>query len=95
MNDEQLRVLVRDAVARHLGAGGGGASSPAHDRAASCDHDRFGCDEPAAVSIAAAPEWRHHPSHHVYVTVVNTTDACVIEPSVACEHCGYCKSHGH
>lgn len=36
-----------------------------------------------------------HPSHGLYVRLVNVTDACVIEPSVACEHCGYCKSHGH
>ena len=36
-----------------------------------------------------------HPSHHLYLTVINTTDACVIEPGVTCNHCGYCKSHGH
>jgi threonine dehydrogenase-like Zn-dependent dehydrogenase len=29
------------------------------------------------------------------VTIVNGDDACVIEPGVACDHCGYCKSHGH
>ena len=31
----------------------------------------------------------------MYLTVVNTGDACVIEPRVTCNHCGYCKSHGH
>lgn len=36
-----------------------------------------------------------HPSHDVYLTIVNTTDACVVEPGVTCNHCGYCKSHGH
>ena len=36
-----------------------------------------------------------HPSHGIYLTLINTTDACIIEPSVPCEHCGYCKSHGH
>ena len=36
-----------------------------------------------------------HPSHAIYLTVVNTGDACVIEPAVPCDHCGYCKSHGH
>jgi hypothetical protein len=35
-----------------------------------------------------------HASHAMYL-IVNTTDACVIEPSVTCNHCGYCKSHGH
>lgn len=34
-------------------------------------------------------------SHYVYVSVVNTSDACVIEPDVPCNHCNYCKSHGH
>jgi hypothetical protein len=36
-----------------------------------------------------------HSSHDVYVTLVNTGDACVIEPDVPCTHCNYCKSHGH
>jgi hypothetical protein len=88
MTDEQLKALVREAVARHLGTG---TMTTGADRSASCDHDRFGCDEP----VATPPQWREHPSHHVYLTVVNTTDACVIEPSVTCNHCNYCKSHGH
>ena len=75
MNDSELRALVRDAVARHLGQ---------RDRAA----------YPPAAPVAAVPGGPH-PSHGLYVTLVNVTDACVIEPSVACEHCGYCKSHGH
>jgi len=36
-----------------------------------------------------------HPSHAIYLSVVNIDDACVIQPSVPCDHCGYCKSHGH
>ena len=36
-----------------------------------------------------------HASHAVYVTVVNAGDSCVIEPDVPCNHCDYCKSHGH
>jgi len=40
-------------------------------------------------------DWDGHPSHHQYVTIVNADEACVIEPSVACNHCGYCRSHGH
>jgi len=35
-----------------------------------------------------------HASHAMYL-IVNTTDSCIIEPSVTCNHCGYCKSHGH
>ena len=77
MNDLELRALVRDAVARHLG---GGASAPAAD------------DAPQG---RALPHGWDHPSHAVYVSVVNDTGACVIEPAVRCNHCNYCKSHGH
>jgi hypothetical protein len=44
--------------------------------------------EPSKSAIA-------HPSHGVYVTLVNAGDACVIEPAVAYTHCEYCRSHGH
>ncbi len=70
MTDAELRALVRDAVARHLGT-----APPAQ--------------------IQRPSSWSQHPSHHMYLQVVNATDACVIEPSVPCDHCGYCKSHGH
>ena len=36
-----------------------------------------------------------HASHGQYLRLVNETDACLIEPTVLCNHCGYCKSHGH
>ena len=35
-----------------------------------------------------------HASHYRY-TVPKSGDACVIEPGVSCNHCGYCESHGH
>ena len=72
--DVDLRALVRDAVARHLG--GPSAGSPPS----------------AALSDAPAAT---HASHGVYITLVNVSDACVIEPDVPCTHCQYCKSHGH
>jgi hypothetical protein len=46
-------------------------------------------DQPASRSYS------DHSSHDVYVTVVNTGAACVIEPEVPCTHCNYCKSHGY
>jgi hypothetical protein len=36
-----------------------------------------------------------HASHGQYLHLVNESDACLIEPTVLCNHCGYCKSHGH
>ena len=76
MNDQELRALVRDAVARHMGAG---HAAPAQ----------------AALPLKSVTPHSAHPSHGLYLTVVNSSDACVIEPSVRCDHCGYCKSHGH
>jgi len=73
MNDDQLRELVRQSIARHFGAASAPSSAPSPRT------------HPAA----------SHPSHYQYLTVVNTGDSCVIEPSVACNHCGYCKCHGH
>lgn len=84
MTDAELRAIVRAAVARHLGQSDAPASAPGT----------------AHRSVAAPPEargndWHAHASHHLYVTLVNADGACVIEPTVACDHCGYCKSHGH
>ena len=71
MTDQELRLLVRDAVSRHLGP-------------------RAAAQAPAPLQPAAI-----HPSHAIYLSVVNVDEACVIQPSVPCDHCGYCKSHGH
>lgn len=81
MTDAELRALVRDAVARHLG---GRVSMPAASLAS------------AHAAVAAHVDvCGDHPSHYRYLTLVAPDNSCVIEPSVACEHCGYCMSHGH
>jgi hypothetical protein len=48
----------------------------------------------AADRPAAGPS-DDHASHAVYINLVNVDDSCVIEPAVACNHCNYCRSHGH
>ena len=78
MTDAELRALVRDAVARHLGRG----TAPDPGR-------------PIPTEPVHAPAAARHASHAQYLTVINIGDSCVIEPSVECNHCGYCKSHGH
>jgi len=86
MTDDQLRALVRDAVARHLGqpsatAPGAPAAGPA----------------PGPASAANAAFVLRHTSHYRY-TLPSGGDAdgpCLIEPSVLCNHCGFCQSHGH
>lgn len=58
--------------------------------------DRQGANAPSPAAAAAAVEPNApHPSHAVYVSIVNVDGSCVIEPGVACNHCNYCKSHGH
>jgi hypothetical protein len=80
MTDDQLRMLVRDAVQRHLG-GRPPVQAPRRDG-----------PDPALAFRAAAGG---HASHVRYLTLVNPGEACLIEPSVGCNHCGYCQSHGH
>ena len=81
MTDEELRALVRDAVARHLSGTTGTTGTT-------------GRTGTAGLPIVALAEVGH-PSHAVYLSIVNTGGECVIEPSVPCNHCNYCKSHGH
>lgn len=42
---------------------------------------------------------REHPSHYRYALAsgdeADGPGACLIEPTVRCNHCGYCQSHGH
>ena len=35
-----------------------------------------------------------HASHFRYA-LPGSGGACLIEPAVQCNHCGYCQSHGH
>jgi hypothetical protein len=78
MTDQELRALVRDAVARHFGTSRSAAPPP-----------------PAPSVSVSVDASSHHASHTQYLTLVNVGEACLIEPDVACTHCGYCKSHGH
>lgn len=73
MNEQELRAIVRNAIARHV-------SRPAE----------AGLHVPVRVV-------REHASHAMFALPAgaDTDGPCVIEPAVACNHCGYCKSYGH
>jgi hypothetical protein len=82
MTDQELRALVRDAIARHL-SGGSGAAQPTHDDVA-----------------MPASFLRQHASHGLLTLGggpdgADSDGACIIEPAVRCDGCGYCKSMGH
>ena len=92
MDEQQVRALVREALARHLGGRVETASTPRAVGAigaggASCQSPAY--DPPAA--------WKAHLSHGRFVFLAPTEpDApCVVEPQVRCHHCGFCQSYGH
>ena len=75
MTDDELRALVRDAIAKHLG------SSPSVPPAAA----------------ASTPAWRAHTSFGKFLLPRGDEvgGPCLIEPTVSCNHCGFCQSYGH
>ncbi len=79
MTEQELRSIVRDTIARHAG----GRARPAS----------------ASDGLPALPfaVLRQHPSHGLCAVPAggDTDGPCVIEPTVQCNHCGYCKSYGH
>jgi hypothetical protein len=76
MTEQEIRSLVRDAIARHMGA------------TTTSVHGAFAHDAP----VHRAP--LHDFSHGLFV-LTESEGPCIIEPSVTCNHCGYCKSYGH
>ena len=50
----------------------------------------FVATQPAAGPVAGA-----HASHGRFLLVPSGDSECIIEPSVRCNHCGYCVSYGH
>ena len=79
MNEQELRLLVREAIARHMGATPT-YSAPVHGAPV----------HPALLHGAPV----HDISHGVFV-LTESEGPCIIEPSVVCNHCGDCKSYGH
>jgi hypothetical protein len=82
MNEQDLRALVRQAIARHMGDHGTLAPSPLRTVAPS--HLR---------TFAPSTDFSH--GLFVLPTGSDSDGPCIIEPSVMCNHCGYCKSYGH
>jgi hypothetical protein len=76
MNDQEIREMIRDSIARH------GGVTPASRSG--------GGPDPAAAFNA-------HVSHLRLPLSRGADDdgACIIEPSVRCNHCGFCLSLGH
>ena len=77
MNDQELREMIRESIARHLGPPVG---QPGRER----------------FEMPGAPAGGH--ASHALLPLARGGDgdgACIIEPAVRCNHCGYCLSYGH
>ena len=48
-----------------------------------------------AAPAAAEPATRAMQASHFRYVLPESDGPCLIEPSVQCNHCGYCQSHGH
>jgi hypothetical protein len=89
MDEQQIRHLVRQAIARHLGrppAPAASVATPAPPPAPA-----------AAVAPATMPAGGGlHPAA-VQFTILRPPNEthCIIEPSVTCTHCGFCQCYGH
>jgi hypothetical protein len=80
MTDDEIRELVRSAIARHLGSSTAPPPAPATQPPPT--------QPPPARPVPLAFE--RYPLARAADDVM-----CLIEPAVRCNHCGYCEVHGH
>jgi hypothetical protein len=82
MTEQELRALVREAIARTSGT----AAGRSEDRQL----------RTVAPAGTGAPLTTGHSSHAMFTLAPGDPEGrCLIEPGVTCNHCGYCKSYGH
>jgi hypothetical protein len=79
MTDDELRALVRDAIARHLGGAPAQAAPPS-----------AGTPVPAPL-WRSHPSF----GKFLLPRGDDEGGPCLIEPAVRCNHCGFCQSYGH
>jgi hypothetical protein len=82
MNDDELRELIRAAIQKHMGE-----SASARETSGELRRD-------AAVGRASEPVVSISFGQYRLERAAGDT-SCLIEPAVQCNHCGFCKCHGH
>jgi hypothetical protein len=107
MNDDELRAMIREAIARHLGSPGEEESSanavalPPSSAQSSRTALAFTKSFVASTEAPFAGEGGKalaERASHLQFPLQRGGDgdgACLIEPSVRCNHCGYCLCYGH
>ena len=84
MDEQQVRLLVRQAIARHMGAPQ--VPAPVTRSAAVAPVPAM----PAPTASSAHVAFARFP----LVRAAGETE-CLIEPAVTCNHCGHCQCYGH
>jgi hypothetical protein len=92
MTEQELRAIVREAVERHLQGHASVAESTALRPQAPAAGVAVSSPRPG-VAPGAMPDASH--ALFVFAAEADGDGRCLIEPVVACTHCGYCKSYGH
>jgi hypothetical protein len=85
VNEDAVRALVRELVARHL------AASPSTGAPAGVPFVRPNPQFPRPLPLA----WHSSHARYAVMSGEEAEGPCFIEPAVRCNHCGYCQSHGH
>lgn len=91
MDEQQIRRLVRQAIARHLGPTETPAPIAAPPAPIAAVPPRFAS---SAMSEPLAAD-RHVSAARFVILRPPEDTACIVEPSVPCNHCGYCQCLGH
>ena len=92
MNDDELRLLIRAAIQRHAGVASP-ESAAAHALPGELRRDATfggasgGGSVPVPVVSISCGQYQ--------LERAKDDTMCLIEPAVQCNHCGYCKCHGH
>lgn len=81
MNDDEIRALIRVAIAKHL-------SAFARDETGELRRT------PTEAASGREGGWGMSSSQYPLPRAEDDTQ-CLIEPAVRCNHCGYCQCHGH
>jgi hypothetical protein len=79
MNDDELRALIRAAIQRHVAVAPQVAAE--------------GRVSTKLVTIQASEVELSFGQYRLERAAGDTS--CLIEPAVQCNHCGFCKCHGH
>ena len=102
MTEQELRALVRQAIARHAGTKSvlsafGDVGSHGDPTSQSWPGEPLSRSAAADRRRSLASEGQSDPAHAMFVvpTGADADGPCIIEPAVMCNHCGYCRSMGH